>query len=70
MHGLPKRHWRCIKQCTSRMISALQLHGADFMAVMKGTYLGEIEYLQAGANAMLNDLLWWTKALKAARPQL
>jgi hypothetical protein len=38
------------------------------MAAMKGqTPLSEIEHLGAAAGAMLDQLVWWAKALKQAR---
>src|SRR5947209_392790 len=47
-----------------------QDQGADFMAVWKdGKELKDITYLQAGVKDMLDQLAWWTKALKAAREQ-
>src|ERR1700733_15736283 len=48
--------------------SGVYIQGADFMAVWKeGKDLKDIGYLQAGVKDMLDQLLWWTKALKAAR---
>lgn len=40
----------------------------DFLAVKGGEKkLDEIEHLNQGANAMLDQFTWWVKALKAAR---
>ena len=40
------------------------------MAVWKdGKELKDIAYLHAGAKDMLDQLVWWTKALKVARDQ-
>ena len=48
--------------------AAVYIQGADFMAVWKeGKDLKDIGYLQAGVKDMLDQLLWWTKALKTAR---
>ena len=46
----------------------VHIQGADFMAVLKqGKTLDELTYLQSNATDMLDQLVWWTKALKAAR---
>ena len=38
------------------------------MAVYKGEkQLSELAHLQQPVTAMLDDLAWWTRALKAAR---
>jgi NAD(P)H-dependent FMN reductase len=48
--------------------TGVYIQGADFMAVWKeGKDLAEISYLRSGANDMLEQLAWWTRALKAAR---
>jgi NAD(P)H-dependent FMN reductase len=50
--------------------TGVYIQGADFMAVWKeGKDLKEINYLQTGVKDMLDQLVWWTKALKAARAQ-
>ena len=50
--------------------TGVYVQGADFMAVWKdGKELKDISYLQAGAKDMLDQLAWWTKALKVARDQ-
>src|SRR5215471_14250749 len=50
--------------------TGVYVQGADFMAVWKeGKELKDITYLQAGAKDMLDQLAWWTKALKVARDQ-
>jgi hypothetical protein len=39
-----------------------------FLAVMKGEKaLGDFDHLNAGAKATLDELVWWTRALKTAR---
>jgi hypothetical protein len=35
----------------------------------EGKQLGEFEFINQSAGDMLDQLLWWTKALKAAREQ-
>ena len=46
------------------------IQGADFMAALKeGKDLKEIGYLQQGVKDLLDQLAWWTRALKAARQQ-
>jgi len=48
--------------------SGVYIQGADFLAGWKeGTDLKDIGYLQAGVKDMLDQLVWWTKALKTAR---
>ena len=48
--------------------TGVYIQGADFMAVWKdGKDLRGITYLQAGVKDMLDQLVWWTKALKVAR---
>jgi len=44
------------------------IQGADFMAVWKdGKDVKDIPHLQANVEEMLDQLVWWTTALKAAR---
>jgi NAD(P)H-dependent FMN reductase len=48
--------------------TGVYIQGADFMAVWKeGKDLKDITYLQAGVKDLLDQLVWWTKALKTAR---
>ena len=48
--------------------TGVHIQGADFMAVWRqGKPISELEYLKPNAAAMLDDLVWWTGALKAAR---
>ena len=50
--------------------NGVYIQGADFMAVWKdGKELKGIAYLEAGVKDMLDQLVWWTKALKTARDQ-
>jgi NAD(P)H-dependent FMN reductase len=48
--------------------TGVHLAGGDFMAAFReGKSISEFAYLKPTADAMLDELAWWTKALKAAR---
>ena len=48
--------------------TGVHIQGADFMASWKeGKDLKDIPHLQQNATDMLDQLVWWTNALKAAR---
>jgi NAD(P)H-dependent FMN reductase len=48
--------------------TGVYIQGADFMAVWKeGKDIKDIPHLQPGVKDMLDQLVWWTRALKAAR---
>ena len=50
--------------------TGVYIQGADFMAVWKeGKDLKDIGYLMKGVSDMLDQLAWWTRALKNARQQ-
>lgn len=50
--------------------SAVHIQGGDFMGLMMGQKtIEELEYLPPLVNNMLDDLAWWTNALKVAREQ-
>jgi NAD(P)H-dependent FMN reductase len=50
--------------------NAVHIQGADFMAVWReGKDLKGIAYLETGVKDMLDQLVWWAKALKTARDQ-
>jgi NAD(P)H-dependent FMN reductase len=50
--------------------TGVHIQGADFMAVWKnGKEIAELPYLRQNATGMLDELVWWTKALKTAREQ-
>ena len=50
--------------------TGVYIQGADFMAVWKeGKDLKEVTHLQQGVKDMLDQLAWWTAALKTARQQ-
>lgn len=47
---------------------SVHIQGADFMAVwQQGKDIAELTYLQQNAKDMLDQLVWWTNALKTAR---
>jgi hypothetical protein len=48
--------------------TAVYIQGADFVAVWRdGEELEDIVYLRSAATEMLDQLAWWTRALKVAR---
>ena len=48
--------------------TGVHIQGADFVAVWKGGKpITELTYLQQNATDMLDQLVWWANALKAAR---
>ena len=50
--------------------TGVYIQGADFMAVWReGKELKGIAHLEAGVKDMLDQLVWWTRALKTARDQ-
>jgi len=50
--------------------TGVHIQGADFMAVWKGGKdVAELSYLPQNATDMLDQLVWWTNALKSAREQ-
>jgi NAD(P)H-dependent FMN reductase len=50
--------------------TGVHIQGADFMAVWKGGKdIADLSYLPQNATDMLDQLAWWTNALKAAREQ-
>jgi NAD(P)H-dependent FMN reductase len=50
------------------MRTGVHIQGADFMAVwQQGKDISELTYLQPNAKDMLDQLVWWTNALKTAR---
>jgi NAD(P)H-dependent FMN reductase len=50
--------------------TGVHIQGADFMAVWKGGKdIAELSYLKQNATDMLDQLVWWTRALKSAREQ-
>ena len=50
--------------------NSVHIQGADFMAVWReGKELKGITHLETGVKDMLDQLVWWTRALKTARDQ-
>jgi NAD(P)H-dependent FMN reductase len=50
--------------------TGVYIQGADFMAVWKeGKELKGITYLETGVKDLLDQLVWWARALKTARDQ-
>lgn len=50
--------------------TGVHIQGADFMATwQQDKPLAEIEHLQPGVTAMLDELAWWAQALKVARAE-
>jgi NAD(P)H-dependent FMN reductase len=48
--------------------TGVHIQGADFMAVWRqGKPISELEYLKPNAESMLDELVWWTNALRVAR---
>lgn len=48
--------------------TSVHIQGADFFGLMQGQKtMQDMPYLNDGANNLLDDLAWWTKALKTAR---
>ena len=48
--------------------SAVHIGGADFMGMfLEGKTFADLPHLEPAAQAMLDELSWWVKALKAAR---
>ncbi|MGA7676169.1 MAG: NAD(P)H-dependent oxidoreductase [Rhizomicrobium sp.] len=58
----------CIELQMAPLRTGVHIQGADFMAVwQQGKDINELVYLQANAKDMLDQLVWWTTALKTAR---
>ncbi|HEU4325066.1 MAG TPA: NAD(P)H-dependent oxidoreductase [Roseiflexaceae bacterium] len=58
----------CIELQMAPTRTGVHIQGGDFMAVWRqGQSLLEFPHLQQNATNMLDELVWWTKALKAAR---
>jgi NAD(P)H-dependent FMN reductase len=50
--------------------SGVHIQGGDFMAVWQGGKSVEsLTHLESGVQTLLDELTWWTNALKAAREQ-
>jgi NAD(P)H-dependent FMN reductase len=58
----------CVELQMAPMRTGVHIQGADFMAVwQQGKDINELAYLQPNAKDMLDQLVWWTNALKTAR---
>lgn len=58
----------CVELQMAPTRTGVHIQGGDFMAVwQQGKSLTDLPYLQPNAATMLEELVWWTKALKAAR---
>jgi NAD(P)H-dependent FMN reductase len=47
--------------------AAVHILWPDYLAVLQGKKLEELDHLNQAAGAMLDDVAWWAKVLKAAR---
>lgn len=47
--------------------TAVHILWPDYLAVIQGKNLAEIDHLNQGAKAMLDDVAWWARVLKSAR---
>jgi NAD(P)H-dependent FMN reductase len=58
----------CVELQMAPTRTGVHIQGADFMAVwQQGKPIEELTYLQPNVATMLDELVWWTNALKAAR---
>lgn len=58
----------CVELMMHPTRTGVHIQGADFMAVWQGGKpISELTYLKANADTMLDELAWWTMALKSAR---
>jgi len=58
----------CVELQMAPTRSGVHLAGADFVAALReGKPISEFGYLKPTADTMLDELVWWTEALKTAR---
>jgi NAD(P)H-dependent FMN reductase len=58
----------CVELQMAPTRSGVHIQGGDFMAVwQQGKDIKELKYLEKNSKDMLDELLWWASALKAAR---
>jgi len=58
----------CVELQMAPTRTGVHLAGGDFMAALReGKPISEFAYLRPTADTMLDELVWWTNALKAAR---
>lgn len=52
------------------IFQAVHVAGADFMAILHGEkQFADLDYIASRAEEMLDNLSWWTRALKQAREE-
>lgn len=56
-----------IEQQMAPIKSAVHILWPDYMTVQQGGNLADLEHLNQGGVALLDDLSWWSHALKTAR---
>ena len=60
----------CVELQMAPMRNGVHIQGGDFMAVwQQGKDIRSLAYLVPSLKAMLDELLWWTNALRAARAE-
>lgn len=47
--------------------AAVHILRNDFVAILQGQDIAELAHLKEGADALLNDMIWWGRALRTAR---
>lgn len=47
--------------------AAVHILRNDFVAILQGQDIAELAHLKEGADALLNDMVWWGRALRTAR---
>lgn len=47
--------------------AAVHILRNDFVAILQGQDIAELSHLKEGADALLDDMVWWAKALRSAR---
>jgi len=58
----------CVELQLAPTRTGVHIQGADFFAAQReGKSLTELTYLQPNAANLLNELVWWANALRAAR---
>jgi len=61
----------CVELQMVPLRHAVHIQGADFRAALfSGKEISELTYLEPLANEMLDQLAWWTKALRNARKEV
>lgn len=47
--------------------AAVHILRNDFVAILQGQDIADLAHLKEGADALLEDMVWWARALRAAR---